>query len=67
MNNVLDFFDIYYDKTIKNKLSICIFPKIQHITNIEIYELINAHKHNFNPKIHLYIACDISGFVKIMW
>jgi hypothetical protein len=61
MENILDSFDIFYDKAIDNKLSICIFPKIQNITNIEISELINKHKDKFNPKIHLYIVCDISG------
>jgi hypothetical protein len=60
INNISSYFNIYCDKSIQNKLSLCIFPKSQNGVPINIGEYL---KSNFseNKKIHVYIVCDISN------
>jgi hypothetical protein len=63
MEQILKDFNIYFDKSIPNKLSIGIVPKISQFfeSDIPMCDLIKQYKSDMQEKINFYIICDMSS------
>jgi hypothetical protein len=61
---IYDYFDFYIDTSIENKTALCIIPKISHVLNINIAEMIDNRTNKEQDKLDVFIICDLSSSMK---